>query len=189
MSKRITPKQKAEVIALLEAGFSKSATSRRTGLSLSSIKRIASDPTVIPGRNHVDMVARATEVLHSSLSSESAKHQLASLIVDDLSMSAALRDNLAGLLEAVGDIEVTSLKDAGAKARTLAAIATANKLNTDSLRQVIAIAAPQVEVDELPTLTITELSHDDIVAIRAKQDLEAVEVGETLDNMEDDRVA
>ncbi|CSC85084.1 Helix-turn-helix domain of resolvase [Vibrio cholerae] len=174
MAERINPEQKAEVIALLEAGYSKSATARQVCVSLSTVKRIANNPAVKPGKNHSELVALAKESLHNALSSESAKHQLASLMVDDLAIAASLRDNLASLLEKVEGMEVNNLKEAGAKARVLAAIATADKLNTDNLRQVIGLAAPQLEVeDDLPVLEVREMLSEEIAAIRDTQDREA----------------
>lgn len=177
MSKRITPRQKAEVIALVEAGFSKSACARKVGISLSSVKRISTDPTIKPGRNHAELVAQATEALHNALSSDSAKRQLASLMVDDLAIAAGLRDHISSLLERIEGLPVSNLKDAGAKARTLAAIATANKLNSDNLRQVIGLAAPQIEVDELPVLEVREMLPEEVKAIRDKQNRDAVKMG------------
>ncbi|MGI2881091.1 helix-turn-helix domain-containing protein [Vibrio furnissii] len=174
MVKRITPKQKAEVIALLEAGYSKSAIARQSGISISTVKRISCDPSVKPGRNHDHMVQVARESLHTALSSEFAKQQLASLVVDDLAIAAGLRENVSTLLEAVDAMEVKNLKDAGAKARTLAAIATANKLNTDNLRQVIALGSPQLTVeDDLPVLEVREMLPEEIAAIRDEQHSEA----------------
>lgn len=178
MAKRITPKQKAEVIALLEAGYSKSAAARQSGISLSTVKRISSDPAIKHGKNHAHMVQIARESLQTALSSDFARHQLASLVVDDLAMAASLRENVSTLLEAVDGMEVRSLKDAGAKARTLAAIATANKLNTDNLRQVIALASPQLTVeDDLPVLEVREMLPEEIAAIRDEQQSEARAMG------------
>lgn len=178
MSSRITPKQKAEVIALMEAGYSKIATARQIGVSLSTVKRIASGSEVKPGKNHATLVALARESLHSTLSSESAKHHLASLLADDLAIASSLRDNIASLLERVDGMAVNNLKDAGAKARVLAAIATADKLNTDNLRQVIGLAAPQLQVeDDLPVLEVREMLSEEIAAIREKQSSEAQAMG------------
>ncbi|MBY8112057.1 helix-turn-helix domain-containing protein [Vibrio fluvialis] len=178
MAERITPKQKAEVIALLEAGYSKSATARQSGISVSTVKRISNDPTIKPGMNHAHMVQVARESLQTALSSDFARHQLASLVVDDLAMAASLRENVSSLLEAVDCMEVRNLKEAGAKARTLAAIATANKLNTDNLRQVIALAAPQLTVEEdLPVLEVREMLPEEIAAIRDEQQSEAKTMG------------
>jgi lambda repressor-like predicted transcriptional regulator len=184
MSERITPKQKSEVIALLEVGFSKSASARQAGVSLSTVKRIAKDPNVKPNKNHAELVARASESLYSALSSDFAKRQLASLIVDDLAIAAGLRDNISALIESVDRMEVTNLKEAGTKARTLAAIATANKLSTDNLRQVISLASPQVEIDELPELVITEMLSGDVDDIRSKQEDEAAAMGIMIDEGE-----
>lgn len=169
MKRRITPSQKAKVIALLEAGYSKSASASEVGISLSTVKRIANNPAIKKGKNHEKLVEAARESLHSALSSDFAKEQLAALVVDDLAIAARLRDNVTSLLEHIDEMDVTNLKDAGAKARTLAAIATANKLNTDNLRHVIALAAPQIEVEELPELIVTEMLIEDIAAIRNDQ--------------------
>lgn len=180
MSSCISPAVRAEVIAYLEAGYSKAATSRQVGISLSSVKRIACDSTVKPGKNHAELVSAASESLHRALTNDFAKRQLASLIIDDLALAAGLRDHTAALLEEIERMEVTTLKDAVAKGRVLAAIATTNKANSDGLRQVISLAAPNVEVDELPTLVVTEMTPEEVAEIRDKQDRDAAEMGITL---------
>ncbi len=181
MSKRISPAIKAQVIAYLEAGFSKAATSRQAGVSLSTVKRIADDPSVKPGKHHAELVTAASESLHSALSSDFAKKQLASLVVDDLAIAASLREEIATLLEQAKSMTPTNLKESGAKARVLSSAATAHKLSTDNLRAILSIAAPSVEVEELPELVVTEMLPDQIAEIRTQQDEEAKEMGITVD--------
>lgn len=177
MSKRISPAIKAQVIAYLEVGFSKAATSRQTGVSLSTVKRIADDPSVKPSKHHAELVAAASDSLHSALSSDFAKKQLASLVVDDLAIAAGLRDEIATLLEQVKGMSPTNLKESGAKARVLSSAATAHKLSTDNLRAILSLTAPSIEVEELPELIVTEMFPEEIAEIRSQQDEEADEMG------------
>ncbi|HCM0914384.1 TPA: helix-turn-helix domain-containing protein [Vibrio parahaemolyticus] len=177
MSMRITPKQKAEVIALLEAGFSKSASARKVGVSLSTVKRIASDPKVKPGKNHSELVAAARESLLCALSSDFVTTELASLIIDNRAIASALKDEVAVSLDEIRVMKASNLKEVGAKTRALAAAATTYKLMTDAERQILAYGAPQVEVEELPVLTVTEMLGEEINFIRERQDRDAVEAG------------
>lgn len=182
MSKPISPKTRAEIIALLETGFSKSATARQTGVSLSSVKRIAKDSKVKLGKKHPELVEAAEEALYSALSSDFVKKQIASLVIDDLSLAASLRDNLATLTTEVEEMEVNGWKDAVAKTRTLAGIATASKLNSDNLRQVLSLAAPNVEVEEIPELIMTDMTQEEVETIREQQAQDAIKMGIKFNN-------
>lgn len=187
MAEKLSPAIRAAVIADLEAGFSKSATARRKGVSLSSVKRIAADPSVKPGKHHAELVKQARDALHSALTTEFAKNKIASLVIDDLSIAASLRDNIATLEEEIAELKVTCWKDAVAKSRTIVGIASASKLNSDNLRLVINWATPTVEVEEeMPELVITEMLSEEVSAIREQQHKDAVEMGITLSDDEDE---
>ncbi len=177
MSKNLSPQLKAKTIAMLEAGYSKSATAHQLGISLSTVKRYATASATRSGVKHDELVAVARESLYDALSSEFSKQQLASLITDNLMHATRVREEIDSLLDSVKSLPVTNLKEAGAKARTLAAIATANKLNTDSLRQVMSFAQPKVETEELPVLEMREMWDSEIAELREQQEEDAAAMG------------
>lgn len=177
MSKRISPQVKAKTIAMLEAGYSKSATAHQLGISLSTVKRYAEINATRSGAKHDELVEVARESLYSALSHDFAKQQLASLITDNLNHSARFKEEIEGLLDSVSSLPVTNLKEAGAKARVFTAIATAYKLNSDSLRQVMDLAQPKIETEELPTLEIREMWDSEITELRNQQEKEAAAMG------------
>lgn len=177
MSKHLSPQLKEKTIAMLEAGYSKSATSDQLGISLSTVKRYATESATRPGAKHHELVDAARESLNSALSNDFAKQQLASQITDNLSHSARFKEEIDSLLDSVKSLPVTNLKEAGAKSRALAAIATAYKLNSDTLKQVMDLAQPKVETEEFPVLEIREMWDSEIAELREQQEEDAAAMG------------
>ena len=177
MSKQISPQLRAKTIAMLEAGYSKSATAHQLGISLSTVKRYATASATRSGAKHDELVAVARASLYGALSSDFAKQQLASLITDNLRHATRVREEIDNLLDSLESLPTSDLKGAGAKARALTAIATANKLNSDSLRQVMELAQPKVETEELPVLEIREMWDSEITELRDQQEKAAEAMG------------
>jgi len=89
-----------------------------------------------------------------------------SVIADDISAFKSVRSALIINLEEVMD---DSTLAPHYKARALTAIATGLSVSQTMIRKTLAIDSQEIESDELPELTIHELSATDIEDMRTSQ--------------------
>ena len=174
-SRRLAPEVKVQAAVMLEVGYSQQAVAEKLGISLNSVRRIRT--TVIPGSKKGELKEAAFESLYQALDSDFTKQQICALIIDDLAFAKRLRSNLAQLLDDLERLPVTDHKSGGMKARAFTQAATANKLNSDSLRQVLALRENEPDLEELPVLEVREMLDSEIAELREKQEAEARALG------------
>lgn len=165
---RLSESQKAKALAMKEAGFSNPAIGREIGCSISTVKRICSSSKTAKS----ELVEQAKNELLKALSSDETKIRLSSLIVDDFTRSEAIREAMSQTIDELCAIKTTDLKELALKSRALVALATANKLNSDSLRHLISMTAPELETEELSVLEFREMSAEEVATIRKEQEVE-----------------
>ena len=177
MTARISPQVEAKPAAMIAAGWTPPSSASELNLSLSTVQRIKKRTNTKFGAVRTKAVEDAKEELLKVMSSDFARNSAAALIRDDFAIAGKIREKLAMLIDSLPD-EVDTVKDAATLARTLSAITTSLKLSNDTLRQTIQLASPNDgDDDELPELIIRDMLDEEIEDIRAKQRLDAEDMG------------
>lgn len=164
--KTASPEQVAEVVALREAGFTLATIAERVNLSSSTISRIVASRKARKGTATAETVKAAREQLRSQLlSKDGIAEEAAILIADDLAQARLLR---ARILLAAEHLTATNLHEAAILMRAAAAFSTALKNTSDMLRHSLGYDSTRDELgeDQLPTLTVQEVSGEQAEAMR-----------------------
>jgi AraC-like DNA-binding protein len=154
-------------ITLRAAGWSLSAIVAKTGISASTLQRHFKIHGVERGTISSEAVEQAKQQLLSDAGFiDDLKQQIASSIVDDLSLVRQLRETLALSLE---ELTADPTTPATLKARSLAALSTSLKITQDVSRRALRIDNSDSlnGVEELPQLIISKMTDEEI---RAAQD-------------------
>ena len=169
MAARTVPKLEAQVVAMIAAGASLTATQEATGVNYETIKKIKSRNKVKKGDALKALSARYTENLIDILSSDAIKQQSAKLLLDSFLITQELQAKAYSIL---GSIPSTAkdASEAGKAARAIAAIATTVKLANDSHRALLSLGAKPEESEELPVLIVREMLDEEIEEIRDNQE-------------------
>ena len=176
MTGAITTKKALEqAIILREAGYSLASIANKTGISSATLFRQFKKHGIKKGSISDSAIVDAKkQLLNDAGFIDSLKHQIASSITDDLAHVKLLREASALLLE-----EIMSDKSLPPhyKARGVTALVTGVRLTQDISRRALRADQVDLEIQDLPELTIRELTNDDIELMRAEQAKEGEECG------------
>ena len=164
-----TPKEITEILTLREVGYTTIAIAERLKLSLSTVNRHLSTHGVKKGSLQQDAIDKARSELLELVSSDTAiRDAAAKEIVDTLAHSSHIR---AIMLEASEQLKnPATLSEAALVMRAAAAYSTAIKNTSDTIRHALGTdKVTDGSNRELPELTITELTADDVKQLREKQ--------------------
>lgn len=167
--KHLTTKQITEAVVLREAGFTLTGIAEKMGVSVSSLQRSFKRTSTKKGAMRAKAVEKAREDLFSRISSsERIKEEAAKLVTDDLAHSQLLREKAAVTLEA---LSATNTADAALSLRALVAYSTLLKNTSDTIRRGLGIDRTTIDttLDDLPDLTIHEMSAEEVAAVRDAQ--------------------
>ena len=163
--KHITTKQISEAVTLREAGYTLTSIAGRLSMSVSSLQRAFKAHKVKKGTLTAKAVKDARKSLLTHVtSSEEIQHEAAKLVTDDLAHTQLLREKAAVTIEA---LNATDTAEAALCMRALVAYSTLLKNTSDTLRRGLGVdkADSTTSMEDLPDLTITEMTADDINAI------------------------
>jgi len=180
--KQKTPDQATQAVVLREAGWTISAIAARLSISISTTQRILKKHKAVAGAGRAALIERARdELITTAFSLDSVQQSLASLVSDDMAISAQIRTKLAEAIEALDPYSPTAF-------RGLAASATALKLTQDVTRRALPLDKlnQALDFEELPELKIHLMTEDDVNEMRAKQRLEDAERNGDAQGIEDE---
>ncbi len=173
--KKVDPQQASQVVAMRTAGYTVASIAKHIGISISSVKRICQKNAVKPGEALDALVEKSMHELKKSLTSnESIKLLAASFMQDTVVHAEEIREVAA---TAAKHLKASNADEALKVMRACAAWANATKLSADALRSTIKIAPIDEGSEDLPELTISVLSDDDVNRIREEQRAEAQDLG------------
>lgn len=163
-----------EAITLRQGGYSLSAIVEQTGISASTLHRTFKTHRIGKG----SIISEAAEKARQQLIADadfvgSLRHHISASIIDDLTLAQRIK---AAALLALEEVEEDSATPPTAKARTLAALATAVKVSSDIQRRALRLDDPTalIQSDDLPVLTITRMTNEEIEGVRRRFDDEAL---------------
>jgi AraC-like DNA-binding protein len=160
----LTPDEISQAHALREAGYTTLAISQRTGISVRTLTRHFAAAGTRKGAIKAAILKRAKDDLLSRIiSDEAIREEAARLIADDLAHSRHLREVIYAASE---HMVATNLEEAVQVNRAAAAYSTTIKNTSDLIRHSLRVEALSESSDELPELTIQELSQADIERIQ-----------------------
>jgi transcriptional regulator with XRE-family HTH domain len=180
--KQKTPDQAAEAVVLREAGWTISAIAARMSISISTTQRLLKKHKAVAGAGSAALIEKARdELISTAFSLDSIQQSLASLVSDDMAISAQIRTKLSEAVEALDPNSPTVF-------RGLAASATALKLTQDVTRRALPLEKLNraLDFEELPELKIHLMTEDDVNEMRAKQRLEDAERNGDAQGIEDE---
>lgn len=186
--KHITPAQKTLALTLRAAGHTNTVISDKTGVSVSTLKRLFNEYDVSKGKLRKDAVDKATEALiHDANAIENIKREVAAFILDDLALAKRLRTAMA---EAADKLVADDTTQAVQVMRAISSGAVALKSTSETVRKSLGLDKDSELDDELPVLTVQIMTDDEIEAIKQKARERVVGVTDGLDAVlpEDDEV-
>lgn len=164
-----------QAVILRESGYTLAAICEKTGLSPSTCYRAFKKLDISRGTLSKDTLKSARQrLLEDAGLVGSLKQAIASQINDDLTLSRSIRD---GLTLAIEELINDPSTPASLKARSYAALSTSLKSTSDLMRRALQIDDGTVTTQEIPTLTITKMSQEEIEAVQS------------LNNKDDDELA
>jgi len=164
MAKNITPKQKELAITLRASGYTQAVISDKTGISISSLKRLFKTYTVKRGELKQSIIDKATdELLNDASTIDTIKREAASLLFDDLAQVKRLRVAMAEATEA---LEATDTASALQVMRAISAGAVALKSTSETLRKSLGLDKESDVSGDLPELVISVLTETEMEDIR-----------------------
>jgi hypothetical protein len=152
---------------LRQAGYSLAAIVEKTGISPATLARHLKRHGITKGSLNAEAITAARQQLLSDGGLiDQLKHEIAAVVVDDISHVKQLRAAAAILLEEL--MADTSLPP-HYKTRGLAALSTSLRLTQEAARKALRADEMEPEASELPSLTIIELTQDEIKQLRDEQ--------------------
>jgi AraC-like DNA-binding protein len=162
-----TADQIKQAIVLRDAGYSLASIADKTGVSVSTLARAFKRHGITKGGLNDEAITEARQqLLADGGLIDQLKHEIAAAVVDDISHVRQIREAAALLLEEL--MTDTSLP-AHYKTRGLAALSTTLRLTQEAARRALKADEVQPEATELPSLTIIELTQDEIKQLRDEQ--------------------
>lgn len=160
----LTPMQKKTAVTMRLAGFTHTVISERTGISVSSLKRLFNTYSVEKGTLKQAVIDKATdELLQDAQTIETIKREAASLLLDDLALVKRLRLAMA---DATDKLEANDVTEALQVMRAVSAGAVALKSTSETLRKSLGLDKDDDVTGELPELVITVMTNEEIEAIK-----------------------
>ncbi len=167
MSRKTTPETAAQITAMRAARYSIPMISERTGVSLSTVKRIlARHQQAVGTEPDLDLVEHARDILRAQFASDEALRTFYDGVLADTVYHIETAREVAN--EALRHLKATDTRDAALVFRALAAHATTLKAHVDVIK---AIAPPPELIDELPELHVVSISDEEVREIRRAQQL------------------
>lgn len=186
--KHMTPSQKTDALTLRAAGHTNTVISDKTGLSVSTLKRLFKEYDVRKGRLKKDAVQEATEALINDANAiDNIKREVAAFILDDLALAKRLRTAMA---EAADKLVADDTTQAVQVMRAISSGAVALKSTSETVRKSLGLDKDSEIDGELPELTVQIMTEDEIETIKQKARERVVGVSDGLDSVlpEDDAV-
>lgn len=160
----IKPNLKKTAVSMRAAGFTHAVISERTGISVSSLKRLFKAYSVEKGKLKQNVIDKATnELLHDAQTIENIKREAASLLLDDLELVKRLRLAMASATE---KLEASDVTEALQVMRAVSSGAVALKSTSETLRKSLGLDRDDGLSDELPELKITIMTNDEIEEVK-----------------------
>jgi AraC-like DNA-binding protein len=173
------PQKISEAHAMRAAGYSALAISQRLGISTRTLQRHFAANGTVKGAAKTALYDRAVADLLASITSEtSLKEEAARQLADDLAHARHIRE----LMHAASTMMTAkNLTDAALVMRAAAAYSTAIKNTSDIVRQSLRLDRFRDDLgEEMPELVVSELTQDDIAAMRAGHRLQDEQDGRDL---------
>jgi AraC-like DNA-binding protein len=172
--KAATPDQISQALALREAGYTVLSISQRLGVSVRSLQRHFAAHGAKKGALKQELLdAAKAELLRRVTSDDAIREEAARLINDDLAHAHYLRTIL---MDAAEQLKANTLRDAVLVMRASAAYSTAIKNTSDMLRHTLRVdRVVEGSNEDMPELTVRELTKDEINALRAQGKLKQKE--------------
>lgn len=175
MSRKATPDQVAQCVAMRAAGYTVALIARETDLSASTIKRICRRHKAGKGEATEELINAARDELIGKIAGdESLRAIAAALVQDTLVQLEACREAMAN---ASTHLKASNTDEALKVMRACASWSNALKLTADATRSALKIDPRTGDATELPVLTVSVLSDADAEAERERQDQEAIDLG------------
>jgi nucleoside diphosphate kinase len=169
---------KTEALTLRTAGYTHAYISDKTGISISSLKRLFKDHKVKKGELKKELIEKATQdLINDSSSVESIKREVAALIMDDVALVKRLRQAMG---EAAEMLTATDTAEALQVMRAVSSGAVALKSTSETLRKSLGIDKEKEISDDLPELTITIMTDEEVEAVKEKARQRNLGVGDGL---------
>lgn len=164
--KQITPQKKIEALTLRAGGYTMTVISDRTGISVSSLKRLFKNHAVTKGKMKQEAIEQATEALMTDANAiEHIKREVSSLILDDIAIAKRIR---AVIAEAADRLTASDTSEALQVMRAASAASVALKSTSETLRKSLGIDRQSDLSDELPELTIRIMTDQEIQSVKDK---------------------
>ena len=185
--KHITPDQKLKALTLRSAGYTIAVIADKTGVSVTTLKRLFSKHGVSRGKLKEDAVNKATAALINDASAiNTIKREVASMVTDDIAQFKRFREAMA---EATEQLTASDTTEALQMMRAISAGAVAFKSTSETLRKSLGMDKDNEVSDDLPELTISIMTTDEIDTIKdtARQRALGLDdgLGNTLDEESD----
>jgi hypothetical protein len=160
----ITPMQKKSAVTMRAAGYTHTVISDKTGISVSSLKRLFKEHVIKKGELKQSVIDKAIdELLNDAQIIELIKREANFLLRDDIAMVRRLR---AVMAEATEVLEATDTAEALQVMRAVSAGAVALKSTSETLRKSLGMDKDDDIGGDLPELIISVLTEDEIQGIR-----------------------
>jgi len=162
----ITPTQKKSAVTMRAAGYTHTVISDKTGVSVSSLKRLFKEHSVKKGELKRSAIDKATsELLQDAAMIETIKREAASLLLDDLALVKRLRLAMA---DAADQLAASGSAEALQVMRAVSAGAVALKSTSETLRKSLGLDKDSEAGSDFPELTINVLTESELETIRDK---------------------
>ena len=183
--KATTPKEVTEILALREVGYTVLAISQKLNISVRTIGRHLAIHGSKKGSLKQEAIESARTELFKLINSNTAiREEAAKLLADDIAHSNHLR---AILIEASELLKATTLTEAVLVMRGAVAYSTAFKNTSDTIRHALGVDKLIDDTDDLPELTVRELTTIEIAHMIKRQEKDyGVQVLEVVEESEDE---
>lgn len=159
-----TPVQKKQALTLRAAGYTQTVISDKTGISVSTLKRLFKDHHVKKGELKKAVIDKAVnELLHDATALETIKLEAAALLLDDLATVKRLRVAMA---EAIEKLEARDTTEALQVMRAVSAGAVALKSTSETIHKTLRLDKNDDLGEDLPELTIRVFTAAEMDGIR-----------------------
>jgi AraC-like DNA-binding protein len=161
----ISPQQKKQALTLRAAGYTITLIADKTGVSVSTLKRLFNTYKVAKGELKQSVIDKATnELLNDTSTIDLFKRETANLLLDDLALVKRLREAMALATES---LECTDTASALQVMRAVSAGAVALKSTSETLRKSLGLDKDEDVTGDLPELIISVLTSDEMAGIRS----------------------
>jgi len=179
--KHITPAQKTEALTLRASGNTLTVISDKTGISISTLKRLFTEYGTRKGKLKKEAVQEATNALiHDANAIEQIKQKVSALITDDFALAMRLRNVMA---EATEHLSPTNTTEAVQVMRAVSSGAVALKSTSETLRKSLGVDKDGEIDDELPQLEISIMTEQEIEVVKQSARRKVVGIADALDEI------